>query len=171
MTVAPDRNDQDQAPPRRDAREGRPDLHVVRPNNNSPDNADGQVDGQVDGPLVPPETDVELTGPIPTLGVDGTPLTPLAPWDIRARAAVVAAFKASPRWSEPPPSFAESLEYSSRGDWATSDKGAKRAIHVLATVLAFLVTYPLDLVIKFRAKPIGLVLTVVLLYLATLLLF
>lgn len=127
----------------------RPDLHLVRHTEASP------------------ETDAEITGPIPVLSKDGQPVNPQAPLDIRVREGILAALKASPRFNQRPASFAESLEYSQRGDWATSEKGAKRAVHGLCTVIAFLATYPLDIALKARTKPVGFVLTIALIVLVT----
>lgn len=94
---------------------------------------------------------------------DGEAVQPQAPLDVRLRESALAALRDRPRFSQRPPSLAESIEYSQKGDWAVSDKGAKRIAHGLCTVLAYALTYPLDLVLQARSKPIGFVLTVALL--------
>ena len=137
-TPTPDPNDSAAEPQR-------PDLHVVR------------------DPEVPPESDTEITGPIPVVTSDGEPVQPQAPLDVRLRELALAALRDRPRFSQRPPSFVESIEYSQKGDWAVSDKGAKRIAHGLCTVLAYALTYPLDLVLQARSKPVGFVLTVALL--------
>ncbi len=123
----------------------RPDLQIVR-------------DETPPGP--PPEEDTEITGPIPVVDADGNTVTARAPIDVRAKEAAVAALAHRPRFATRPPSFAESLEYSQSGDWAATDNTAKRVAHGLATVVAYIATYPLDLVLRARGKPIGFVLTV-----------
>lgn len=85
---------------------------------------------------------------------DGNPVTPRAPVDVRIREAALHYLRGIPAFGKPLPSFADSIAYSQEGDWATSDKSVKRALHGVATVLAYLVTYPLvDLLGKARTKP------------------
>ncbi len=134
MSVEPIKND----PP---GPSQRPELRVIRSED------------------VPPESDTEITAPIPVVDSDGKPVQPQAPLDVRIRDAALAALRNLPRLTERPPSFVESLEYSQHGDWTASDNGLKRAVHGLCTLLAYLLTYPLDIVIRVRAKPIGFVLT------------
>lgn len=101
--------------------------------------------------------------PPPLPDEEGQYVKPLAPLDVRAREVVIRALKAIPSWNERPPSFVESIEYSQRGDWATSTNGFKRGIHTAATIVVFVLTFPLDLAMKLRPKPIAFVLTIVLL--------
>ncbi|MBB3053568.1 hypothetical protein FHS23_004622 [Prauserella isguenensis] len=123
----------------------RPDLQVVR---------------DEDPPEPPPEHDTEITGPVPVLDSEGNPVAARAPIDVRLKEAAVGWVAARPRMATRPPSMAETLEHSQRGDWAAADNGAKRAVHGLATLLSFVLTYPLDVVLRSRDKPIAFVLTI-----------
>lgn len=132
--------------------DARPDLHLVR----EPDTAGTVIDGTA-------ETTVEVA-PEPVTDREGNPITPQAPLDVRLRESTLAFLRNVPAFGHVPASFRESIEYSQRGDWATSDTSAKRVAHGLATVLAFVGTYPLvEGLGKAREKPIGLVLAVLLL--------
>lgn len=123
--------------------ESRPDLRIVR-----------DTDTPTDTPA-PAETDTERTGEIPVLDSDGTPVAPKAPLDVRVREQLVAFARTVPGLTTAPPSLSESLEHSQHGDWTTSESSAKRAAHGLATVVAYLVTFPADLVVHLRCKPLG----------------
>lgn len=123
----------------------RPDLQIVR---------------DEDLPAPPPEQDTEITGPVPVLDSEGNPVTGRAPIDVRVKEVAVGWVAARPRMTTRPPSMAETLEHSQRGDWAAADNAAKRAVHGLATLLTFVLTYPLDVVLRARDKPIAFVLTV-----------
>lgn len=136
MTVAP-RTTPTPPPSDQDPDQRRPDLHLVRT------------------PPVPPEEDTEITGPIPVLGEDGKPIAPQAPLDVRLLQILGAFLKTRPRFSERPASFAESWEYSTTGDWTTSEKSLRRVLHGLCTVLAYAATYPLEWLLKAREKPVG----------------
>ncbi len=127
--------------------QARPDLQVVR-------------DSDLPEPIGEPAADEhnvengDGAEPEPVLDSYGNPVTPQAPLDVRVRETVVRHLHGIPAFGQPPASFAEAIEYSQNGDWATSTNGAKRAAHGLATILAFLLTYPLvDLFGKARTKP------------------
>lgn len=141
----------------------RPDLHVVRAADTAAaDDADDETTESDSD--VPPETPVETTGPVPVVNDDGEAITPQAPIDVRIRQMLLGAVRALPALSEPPASFRESLEYSQTGDWAVRDNTGKRAVHGIATVLAYVLTYPVvDLPAKARSKPIGFILCLALL--------
>lgn len=142
----------------------RPDLHVVR--DTDPAEADtAEVEATATTEVeAPPETPAETTGPVPVLDADGEVVTPQAPLDVRVRTSIQAAVSAIPSLTERPASFKESLEYSQTGDWCASDNTGKRVAHGLATVIAYIVTYPLDLIQRARTKPIGFVLVLAVLY-------
>lgn len=138
----------------------RPELHVVRDTDNAALAVEADAPTEVE---VPPETPAEVTGPVPVVDADGEPVAGKAPLDVRIRSSMQNALSAIPALNEAPASFTESLEYSQRGDWCASDSTAKRVAHGLATVVAYIVTYPVvDLLGKARSKPIGFVLAVVL---------
>lgn len=126
----------------------RPDLQVVRdaePSEPGEDSAAGEDTGTDDG---------QEAGEAPVLDSNGEPVTPQAPLDVQLREAAVRYLHGLPGFGQRPASFAESIEYSQTGDWATSSNGAKRAVHGLATVLTYVVTYPLvDLLGQARTKP------------------
>lgn len=106
---------------------------------------------------------VVIDTPAAVLDSDGQPVAPRAPLDVRLRETVLAFVRGLPAFGQVPASFRESIDYSQRGDWATSETSAKRVVHGLATVLAFVGTYPLvEGLGKAREKPVGLVLTVLL---------
>lgn len=124
----------------------RPDLQVVRDPN--PSDTGESVD-PVGEPAAELDEDAE-----PLLDSTGQPVTPQAPWDVRLREQAIQTLHGLPAFGSSPPSFAESISYSQEGDWATSENGAKRAVHGLATVITYLVTYPLvDVLGKHRSKP------------------
>lgn len=138
----------------------RPDLHIVRATDTDPAEEDTAAAAEV---KTPPETPAETTGPVPVVDADGQVVAPQAPLDVRIRNAVQQAIAAIPALSERPASFRESLEYSQRGDWTANDNAAKRVVHGLATLVTYLVTYlPVDLLGRARTKPIGFVLSLVL---------
>lgn len=135
-TPTPDPHDHDQHEP------ARPELHVVR-EQTAPEHA-GEV---IDGALV--ETDPE-----PVVGHDGEPVDPQAPFDVRLREAALRHAHGVPAFGKALPSLAESLEHSQHGDWATNPNGVKRAVHGLATLVAYTVTWPLvDVLGRARTKP------------------
>ena len=142
MTVAPDQHDRNPRTQNQDTPESpgrRPDLRAVADLPDSPWTA----------PEPPPE-------PPPAEYV-----TPQAPLDQRVLGAVRDVMNARPRWNERPPSPAETWDYSTSGDWTTSDNGAKRVFHGLCVLVAFAVTYPVDWAVQaIRSKPIGFVIAV-----------
>ncbi|RSN06004.1 hypothetical protein DMC63_38000 [Streptomyces sp. WAC 05977] len=136
---------------------------------------------------MPPETDTEITGPIPVIvdepaaapvvdvdqpGVDGQAdtappaVTPQAPLDIRLLDTLTQFLQARPRWSERAPSTAETWEYSMSGDWTAEEKSLKRVLHGLCVLAAFALTYPIEWAIQIaRQKPIGFLLVLAVLVL------
>lgn len=130
-------------------------------------------------PAIPPETDAEITGPIPVIrdepaapaadvdqfDIEDQAVTAQAPLDVRFLEGLSEFLAARPRWSERPPSTAETFEYSSTGDWTAEEKSAKRIFHGLCVLIAFGITYPIDWAIQAaRQKPIGFVLALALLF-------
>lgn len=150
-----------------DPEPNRPDLHLVR----SEDRAGSEVTQEEQnaatdsgGPdeeavQVPPEVQAEVTGPVPMLDAEGHPVAARAPLDVRAKDAAVRWARSQSRMSTRPPSMAETLAYSQEGDWAAADNAAKRGIHGLATLATFTLTWPLDVILRSRDKPIAFVLT------------
>lgn len=139
------------SPPAEDA-EQRPDLQVVRDAN--PTDPAGQPAAGADAAESDDSQGAEGDHDGPLLDSNGDPVTPQAPLDVQLREIAVRYLHGLPGFGQRPASFAESIEYSQTGDWATSSNGAKRAVHGLATVLTFVVTWPLvDLLGKARTKP------------------
>lgn len=79
-------------------------------------------------------------------------VTPQAPLDVRAVDAFKRVVSSMPRVGDRPPSLREALEYSTQGDWTTRSGGV-RALHALAVLVTFLVTWPLDWLLRLRAQP------------------
>lgn len=144
------------SPPPEDAEEQpRPDLQVVR-EPAAAESTEEPADLGEDTTAVAEHQDDDTDGdePEPLLDSNGEPVTPAAPLDIQIREHAVRYLHGLPAFGGRPASFAEAIEYSQTGDWATSSNGAKRAAHGLATVIAFVVTWPLvDLLGKARTKP------------------
>lgn len=93
-------------------------------------------------------------------------MTPQAPLDVRLLEGLGEFLAARPRWSERPPSTAETFEHSRTGDWTTEEKSVKRALHGLCVLAAFALTYPIEWAIQAaRQKPIGFVLILAALFL------
>lgn len=112
---------------------------------------DGETEQRPDLRLVSDSTEHDDAT---VLDTDGNPAVPQAPLDVRLRETAIRYLHGIPAFGQSPASFAESIEYSQTGDWATSESTAKRAVHGLATILAYLITYPLvDLLGKARTKP------------------
>lgn len=125
----------------------RPDLQVVR-------DAEPSEPGEEPAAGEDTRDDGQEAADAPVLDSNGEPVTPQAPLDVQLREAAVRYLHGLPGFGQRPASFAESIEYSQTGDWATSSNGAKRAVHGLATVLTYVVTYPLvDLLGQARTKP------------------
>lgn len=126
-------------PPAETETAAQPDTEVeVEPDGDVLDADDGEDDGDDE----------------PVLDTNGDPVTPQAPWDVQLTEAAVRYLHGIPAFGQRPASFAEAIEYSQNGDWATNTNGAKRAAHGIATVIAFVVTWPLvDLLGKARTKP------------------
>lgn len=134
------------SPPEPTDDNSRPDLQVVR----EPDPSELVEEPDVE---VSAEDDGDEAAP-PLLDSHGDPVTPQAPLDVQLRESLVRYLRGIPAFGTSPASFAEAIEYSQNGDWATSSNGAKRAVHGLATVITFVVTWPLvDLLGKHRTKP------------------
>jgi len=94
----------------------------------------------------------------------GTRVTAQAPLDVRIKEKLSRGVRAVPAFGQVPASFAESWEYSQTGDWASSENGGKRIAHGFATAIAYTLTYPLvEGLGTARTKPIGLLLTVLVL--------
>lgn len=129
----------------------RPDLQVVREpelfESTEPTEPTEEPGGDVSA-----ENDGDEAEPL--LDSNGDPVTPQAPLDVQLRESLVRSLHGIPAFGQAPASFAEAIEYSQTGDWATSSNGAKRAVHGLATVITFVVTWPLvDLLGRHRTKP------------------
>lgn len=144
------------SPPPEDAEEQpRPDLQVVREPaaaESTEEPADLGEEATADAEHQNDDNDGDE--PEALLDSNGDPVTPQAPLDVQIREHVVRYLHGIPAFGQRPASFAEALEYSQNGDWASSEKGAKRAAHGIATVLTFIVTWPLvDLLGKARTKP------------------
>ena len=134
--------------------------------------------------LVPPEIAVKTSGPIPVTPSEPTnaapagdelgsdqgrterpAVTPQAPLDIRLLDAIGGFLRSRPRWSQRPPSLSECWDYSTEGDWTADEKSLRRVLHSLCHLVAFVVTYPIDWASSAsKAKPIGFVLTVAVLF-------
>lgn len=141
-------------PPEPDGQQPRPDLQVVRepPAESTEEPADLGEDTTAG--VEHQDDDTDGDEPEALLDSNGDPVTPAAPLDIQIREHAVRYLHGLPAFGQRPASFAEAIEYSQTGDWATSEKGAKRAAHGLATVIAFVVTWPLvDLLGNARTKP------------------
>jgi hypothetical protein len=96
---------------------------------------------------------------------EAEPVTPQAPLDVRVLEMLSDFFQARPRWSERPPSTAEAWEYALRGDWTTNEHSARRVLHSVCVVIAFVVTYPIEWLIHIaRQKPTGCLLIAVVLF-------
>lgn len=138
----------DSSPPEDTDDTPRPDLQVVRDADRS-EPAEEPAAGEDTG-----TGESEEAGEAPLLDSNGDPVTPQAPLDVQLREIAVRYLHGLPGFGQRPASFAESIEYSQTGDWATSSNGAKRAVHGLATVITYVVTWPLvDLLGKARTKP------------------
>lgn len=126
----------------------RPDLRVV------PEPAEHVEDVEPAEETAEADSDVVDVDAEPVLDTDGNPATPQAPVDVRLREMLIRSLHGIPAFGQSPASFAESIEYSQNGDWASSESTAKRAVHGLATILAYLITYlPVDVLGRARTKP------------------
>lgn len=114
-------------------------------------------------PPVAPASRVTEDQPEPA--VETPAAAPGPPRDVRMRDAVSRMLAARPRWSERPPSAAETWEWSREGDWATDDQQAKRVAHGLCVLVAFAVTYPVDWAVRVaRGTPGGFLLVLLVLF-------
>lgn len=153
-------------------------MVAPEPAPNPPPHSQNSVDRPDLRLVPPPESDAEITGPIPAVGEESTTsaatddqddtepaAAPQAPLDVRFLEHLGEVFQARPRWSERSPSMAETWEYSTSGDWTAEEKSAKRLAHGLCVLLAFAATYPIDWAVQIaRCKPIGFVLSVAVLF-------
>ena len=137
-------------PPDPGEEQPRPDLQVVRePAPTEPSEKPDTAGTEDEAGAVADGDEAE-----PPLDSNGDPVTPQAPLDVQLRESLVRYLHGIPAFGQAPASFAEAIEYSQTGDWATSSNGAKRAVHGLATVITYTVTWPLvDLLGKHRTKP------------------
>lgn len=142
-------------PPEPGEDQPRPDLQVVR-EPTAPESTQDPADlgeDTIDAEHQDDDNDGDIEAE-PLLDSNGDPVTPQAPLDVQIREHAVRYLHGLPAFGQRPASFAEAIEYSQTGDWATSEKGAKRALHGMATVITFVVTYPLvDLLGNARTKP------------------
>lgn len=75
---------------------------------------------------------------------------PLPPWQDRVTALVS---RLPAVFTERPASFAERVEYSRTGDWATAEEEWKRTAHLLATLLAMVPGLVGALLLAVTARP------------------
>ncbi len=126
----------------------RPDLRVV------PDPAEPVEDVEEDTEADSDADEVDAFAAEEVLDTDGNPAVPQAPLDVRLRETAIRYLHGIPAFGSSPASFAESMEYSQHGDWAVSESTGKRAVHGIATILAYLITYlPVEVLGRARTKP------------------
>ena len=75
---------------------------------------------------------------------------PLPPWQSRVTAL---AGRLPAVFTERPASFAERVEYSRTGDWATAEEDWKRTVHLIATLLAMVPGLVGALLLAVTARP------------------
>lgn len=114
---------------------------------------DNEPQRQEQPPPSRPELHVIHTDELPDVPDD---VQPEAPWLYRVHESIaVAATKLPSVWSERQPSFAERVAYSREGDWTATEpeKSAKRAAHLILTLLCLIPGAAGALLLSASSKP------------------